>query len=394
MISNIDMHKTNRVGASIAFAVVVMGVLLSFFAPTRQITNLEIAAIIVLATCYVFVGIYGFGILSQANIPFVHLVYFACQILLGISLIFLSKGKGIGPILFLPLIGQSVTLLPPRTMIGVNGIIALAYLIGFRYYATNWDVLWTNLPWYLTGQVFVIIFLQMAVEEDKAQSKNLKLLMDLEQANENLRRYASQIEELTISRERNRIAREIHDGVGHYLTVINMQIQAAEAVMMIDPSKAKETLSRATTQSQNALMEIRKSVTILREGSGKELLLSRRLRELLDNICDCPIQPEFKQLGTERPVSAQSEQAIYRTAQEGIQNVIKHAQAENIWIILDYTLKDEIRLTVRDNGIGRQSGNTGFGLIGLEERMRLINGSFRAQDLNDGGFEIVIEVPE
>ena len=166
-------------------------------------------------------------------------------------------------------------------MLGINGLIALLYFGAARLFTQGWTIPLSGLPIFLAGQIFVIIFMQMYIEEENAHSKIKQLIIELENANSHLQAYANQIEELTVVRERNRFAREIHDGLGHYLTVIHMQIQAAKAVMESNPDKAMNTLINAQKQSQEALMDVRRSVATLRDDNAARIPLEERINQLV-----------------------------------------------------------------------------------------------------------------
>jgi signal transduction histidine kinase len=380
-------------GPTLAFAFVVMGVFLSIFGTWRDITNIEIIAMVVLGTCYVFLGIYGFHICIRTQDHIIQFLYFSGQLLIGGALIFLANGSGLSPLLFIPIIGQTVVLLEPRPMIMVNGIMVIIYFGILRYFSNGWIPFWNSIPFYLAGQILLILFLQLVGDEDRIHNENFKLVRELEEVNKTLKEYSEQVEELTITRERNRMAREIHDGLGHYLTVINMQIQAAGAVMDSDPEKSKEILGRAMNQAQEALREIRKSISLLHEGKDDEVSLIQKLNELNIIIQDANITPNIDILGDLRDLPAQYEKTLLRTVQEGVQNCIKHSKANNVWILLDFRNHESTRLSIRDDGIGNQNQGNGFGLISLEERARILNGKFSYGNLIEGGFYIEIEVP-
>ena len=346
-----------------------------------------------LGICYLFLGIYGFHISVRSNNTRIIYLYFCGQLLIGGALLLLSEGSGLSPLLLMPLVGQSVVLLAPRAMISVNGMIVLIYFGFLRYYSMGWVPFWNSIPFYLSGHILLILFLQLAGDEDRIHAENSKLVKELEEANKTLKAYSEQVEELTITHERNRMAREIHDGVGHYLTVINMQVQAARAVMEKDPAKAKETLSRAMNQTQEALREIRSSVAILRDAVEEQIPLDEKLYEFQLNLMDSNIQPDILILGDFRKLPQQYEQTLLRTIQEGIQNCIKHSQATTISICLDYSDKKITRLSIRDNGIGFSGKGKGFGLISLQERVRLLDGSFKYGNSANGGFYLEVEVP-
>jgi signal transduction histidine kinase len=370
-----------------------MGVFLSIFVSLREITSLGIAVIVLAGISYVLLGIYGFSIISQLQNHTIHLIYFALQIFLCGLIVYLSKGIGVSVLVLFPLVGQTVMILQPRTMIAVNAVIALMYISTLAFFSQDWTRLWNSVPWYLAGQLFLIIFLQTSLEEEKAHASNLRLLNDLAEANSNLKEYANQVEILTITRERNRIAREIHDGVGHYLTVIHMQIQAALAVMNTKPERSRETLERAAIQAKEALMEIRNSVAILREIPEDTETLEEKIGRLLKQLGDSTIETHYNQIGDLITMPAQYEHTIYRSIQEGVQNCLKHAQASHLWIELDTSDCHRVKLSIRDDGKGSQENSNGFGLTSLAERVRIQQGQFSAGNHPDGGFYLTVEVP-
>jgi len=126
----------------------------------------------------------------------------------------------------------------------------------------------------------VLIFTQMAVTEQKARKQQQRLAEELSEANKQLSEYAEQIKELTQTQERNRFAREIHDGLGHYLTTINMQINAANALIKNEPVKAAEMLEKAKRLITDALVDVRDSVYALREESPELEDLPERISSL------------------------------------------------------------------------------------------------------------------
>ena len=112
----------------------------------------------------------------------------------------------------------------------INLIIVAAYLVAVYAYSSDWVEVWSVIQIFLAGLIFVIVFTTMAIGEEKARKEVERLVSDLETANKQLREYALQAGELATIRERNRLAREIHDGLGHYLTAIHMQLQAAQFI--------------------------------------------------------------------------------------------------------------------------------------------------------------------
>jgi signal transduction histidine kinase len=391
----ISEYKNGSVtfGNVMSFTIVVMGVFLSVFTSIREISILRIVTMIILGICYIFIGIYIYSLSAGNSLTWLRLTYLLSELILAMIIIYISKGAGISLLIILPIIGHSVILLAPRVMLGMNGFIALLYFIASRIFSSGWENVINGLPVFLAGQIFVIIFMQMYIEEENANNKIKQLIIELEAANKNLKNYSNQVEELTIVRERNRLAREIHDGLGHYLTVIHMQIQAAKAVMKNSPEKAIVLLTIAQKQSQEALIDVRKSVTALRDSEEARIPLSERINQLVHTTSTDKLHITSEIKGKAKSGSPHLELTIFRIIQEGIQNCIKHAQASKLKITLDYEEEGKLRLNIRDNGVGTEKINGGFGLIGMKERVQQLGGSLNYSGKIGEGFTIEVEVP-
>jgi signal transduction histidine kinase len=180
---------------------------------------------------------------------------------------------------------------------------------------------------YLVGLVFVVAFTQIAVNERKARA-------EVERLAAKLRQYAAPVEELAITKERNRLAREIHDSLGHYLTIINVQIEAARAVIETDRQRALDGLSKAQQLVQKGLAEVRRSVTALRASPIEDLPLPDAIAKLVDECSAAGTATECKVTGAPRPLTSQARLTLYRAAQEGLTNVRKHSQATRATLTL------------------------------------------------------------
>jgi signal transduction histidine kinase len=200
------------------------------------------------------------------------------------------------------------------------------------------------------------------------------------------------VEELATTNERNRIAREIHDGLGHYLTVINMQIQAARAVQESDPARASEAMGKAGAMAQEALADVRRSVAALRASPTENKPLTESIQALADETRAAGIQTDFAVQGTPRPLSPQADLTLYRAAQEALTNIRKHAHASAVNIRLNYD-NGTVKLTVKDNGVGTAATDNGFGLIGVRERTQLLNGQVNVNTAPGQGFSLEVSLP-
>ena len=200
-----------------------------------------------------------------------------------------------------------------------------------------------------------------------------RIRRELAEAHEQLRDYAAQAERLATAQERNRVARDIHDGLGHSLTVVQMQVKAARAVLPADPAKADAVLAKAQQQSEEALAEVRRSVRALREPRSTGPL-PEALKALAEEISAAGVPTRLAVSGTARPLPDEAQESLYRAAQEGLTNVRKHARATRADLLLDYG-EAAVRVEVRDDGTGTGDGQSpGFGLVGLRERAAHLGG--------------------
>jgi len=392
MISSYQ-NSSISMGGVVSFSVVVLGVFFSVFASGITFSGLEIGSLILLGVTYIFIGIYIFSLASRYTLSWLRLLYFSCQILLASGISIIAKGSPAALLIFIPLMGQSVILLSPRMMLVINSGFLFIYAMIGRAFSHAWSEVISNLPIFFAGQVFVILFMQMQQEENLANIRIKSLVSELEEANQILREQASQAELLAMLKERNRLAREIHDGLGHHLTVLHMQIQAAIAIILSNPSQALKTMQKASSQAQDALVDVRQSVSTLRAQDDIRQPLGRRVELLAESAKTPKLDIQVSVKGYYREAPAHIELALYRIIQEGIQNAIKHSNASLLIISMDYTNQKYIGLSLSDNGSGVDVFGIGYGLTGMQERINLLGGKIHYGNLPEKGFGVFIEVP-
>lgn len=380
--------------ANIAFAIVVLTSYFATFSSIRNASLLDVLLIIIFGMAYIAFGIYGYAFVSRSEVLVLRVFYFAVQVPLGSLIISLGKGAGFNALLLLPLAGQAVVLLPELLTYLANLGIVATYVIAVKSFTPAWGDVWTEVPIFLAGLVFIVVFTQVAVGEEKARKEVERLLIELQETNRQLSEYSLKVEELAVAEERNRLAREIHDGLGHYLTTVNMQIQAALATLEKKPARARELLTKASLLSQEALSDVRISVATLRAPMDESLPLEKIIRDVLKS-CECEtLETNFRMVGVEHVVSTEARFTMFRTIQEAVNNVQKHSKASNLWVTLDYSNEKKTILTVKDDGIGSESFDGGFGLLGLRERARLVNGDLNLKSTIGEGFLLELVVPE
>jgi len=306
-------------------------------------------------------------------------------------LLFLSPIRGFFGIILLPLGAQAIFDLRPRWAALVNTYLFSLNIILWAI-PYGWSGAYEAFINYSTAFAFTIIFTIITRQALKARDREEELREEVEAANLQLHAYAEQAGDLATTRERNRLAREIHDGIGHYLTVVKTQLDAAAALLPAQPENARETVQKAARLTAEALDDVRRSVGTLRTDTGRPPL-PVALKELVAQ--GEPI-PTFSIEGEPRVLPSTVEHALFRAAQEGLTNIRKHARATSVLLILDFRMPECIRLELSDNGVGTAAlpGTvTGFGLIGLRERIELLGGRIETANRLTGGFALTVEVP-
>jgi signal transduction histidine kinase len=388
-----SLSKAGGTG-DVAFAVVVSFSYLAMISasfPTLTLTML--VGLMVLGTVYILTGIYGYAYISRKATRGWLLAYFSVQIPLSGLIVALGKGAGFNALLMLPLAGQAVVISHRQGILAASITILFTYVGAVDYYSGGLANLWNGLVTFLAGLVFVVVFTQLTVDQARSMREVERLAQELEEANHRLREYAVQAEELAITRERNRLAREIHDGLGHYLTTIHMQIQAAQAVMAVDREKAIGSLEKARNLTQSALDEVRQSVASLRSSPQLNRPLPDLVKSLREDMLSSDLKVELKVSGEPRQMLPQVELTCYRVVQEGLNNVRKHAHATHVLVQMDYSKSDKFQLSIVDDGIGTDNPQGGFGLLGLRERVHLVDGEINLVTAPGEGFNLMIEVP-
>jgi signal transduction histidine kinase len=346
---------------------------------------LDIVLLMVLGLVYLVLFTEGLSYTIKHPQTLVYVVFFSSSILVVEAIEWFSLTLGGFWLLFLPIVATAVSILPRTFWLLVCGIVSMAFAIPLLLQGHNLSGISGNTLSFMTGVVFVAVFSQIAENERKARSA-------LDVANKKLREYASQAEELATTKERNRMAREIHDSLGHYLTVINVQIGAAKAVLATDTSRALAALDKAQNLTREGLTEVRHSVASLRTSPVENRPLSEALNDLVTENRAAGIVTELVIEGTPPQLSPQLNLTLYRAVQEGLTNVRKHACASRVDLTLKYA-PDKLYLTIADNGTGKVGSSVGFGLLGLRERVQLLAGTLQEKSNFGQGFTLELELP-
>ena len=250
----------------------------------------------------------------------------------------------------------------------------------------------------MTIIAFFACCLFIIMKKDETIKKTHKLYEQLSLANDNLvkvnkelERMVKENEKLAEIRERNRIAREIHDTMGHTLTGIIAGIDACIALAEGSPEILKAQLRLVSEVSRKGVADIRASVSSLRPDTLERLNLNQALSNLIENTRKVTgIEVEYHCNEEELKLDEDEENAIYRIIQEGITNAIRHGMATKIKVLIEKR-QAEIYLKISDNGIGCAEIKEGFGIRHMKERVEMLNGT--VSFVNNEGFEVEALVP-
>ncbi len=260
---------------------------------------------------------------------------------------------------------------------------------------TNLATALITMPIYLAGFFFFITFANATRQANQARQESQRLLEELQTAHRKLQEYAAQAETLAVAEERNRLAREMHDTIGHRLTVAAVQLEGVQRLIRHDPDKAEHMAATVREQVRAALQELRQTVATLREPLEADLPLGVSLQRLAAEFERATGIAVHLLLPGDLPgLSAAHRLALYRTAQESLTNVQKHARADQVWMQVSQQ-DGVITLRVSDNGVGLSERETesGFGLRGIRERAAQLGGDLKLETRPGGGAQLLLCLP-
>ena len=246
--------------------------------------------------------------------------------------------------------------------------------------------------------LFVLYMILLFTSQKNENERIRKLNEQLNQANDQLRDYAVNMERMTQMRERNRLAREIHDTLGHTLTGIIMGTDAGLALFDVAPEEAKKRMEIVAQSARNGLTDVRRSIKALRPDALERFTLEKALEGLVENFrLTTSAQIAYSQEAEELKLDTDEEDALYRVVQEGLTNAVRHGKADRIEIRIS-RIGDIVTVIVRDNGTGCEKPEEGFGLRHMRERLEMLGGTMiygnLDRDAEDGytGFYIIVNL--
>ena len=240
--------------------------------------------------------------------------------------------------------------------------------------------------------IVFIVFMFVMVMEEVNQSKRIQQLNDeLNVLNIQLQEYASLQEKMGETKERNRLAREIHDTLGHTLTGLSVGIDAAMMILDVDSEATKKQLSVLSQTARQGLKDVRRSVEKLRPDALERYSLQEAMQKMIfDFEMVSQVKINFVCHLKSLSFNKDEEEVIYRIIQEGLTNALRHGHAKHVFI--SFAMEGNMLvIIIEDDGIGCKEVEFGFGLHHMEERIAALQGKIRAYGYD--GFVIIAEIP-
>lgn len=289
----------------------------------------------------------------------------------------------------------------------------LAYVLGLTLYQAWLTSPMTDMPlsvdagWLvLQGAMMLLVGYVIVQLVSLQREQRVALARANEQqaaANRRLQRYADTLEELAVSRERNRLARELHDTLAHSLSAVTVQLEAVRSLWHLDPDAALALLDRADETARSGLTEARRALQALRASPLQDLGLALALRELAQQATQ-RAGATLQVRAPERIAASLSptvEQEVYRIAQETLENVVRHADATSVLLKLEQSA-GSLALTIEDNGRGidtgvikvsEAGGENRVGIRGMKERAALIGAELEITTEAGQGTRVHLTIP-
>ena len=321
-------------------------------------------------------------------------LYLGLQTALIIAAMLLYYELDFFALLFLPLGGQAMLLFRRKTALVWIVVFGIA-IVGGQTIQFGWPDGLSFTFLYLAGLFFVASFSTLMMRADKARMQSEGLLDELQQAHHQLQEYAGQAEELATVKERNRLARELHDSVAQTLYGLTLQAEAASRKLSAGQTDEVAGFLREIRESaQQTLQETRLLIFELRPPILEEEGLVAALRARLESVESRSGLKTQVSLGEVGRLPGGIEAGLYGISNEVLNNVLKHAHASEIQISLAKK-EGKIILEISDNGVGFDPSADmpgGLGLKGMQERAEQINGNLQINS-GENGTQVSMEVP-
>ncbi len=373
---------------------VLVGVGCLLMAINRNLNSLTWATVLLAATPVLLLTLQLLIGRQYGDRPPVVLAAGALVAQLGmIELVSQLDGQSIASMLYLALPFPAVFWLGARAGVVVSVVVLTLFTVRFAAAKPQWQTNPDQQHSYLLFAIAVVLvtaIAQLVRRERTSRERAERLLRDLGASHRQLVESQGRVAELATIEERNRLARDIHDSLGHHLTVISVQLEKAQLLVAEDPGAASAAVANAKRLADQALSDVRESVGALRKDEAP-FLLEPTLRRMVADLRVLPLDLSLRITGDEQHYSRQQLLALYRAVQEGLTNVQRHARASQARVVVELT-ESTASATVDDDGVGPPAG-PGVGLRGVRERLELVSGRLALTTAPGGGTRMSVTIP-
>lgn len=301
--------------------------------------------------------------------------------------------------LYLTLVGITILSISQVRQAILAGVIFLVLGIPAYIFYSNFVGIDVVPLFYVPVTLFIIVAAILFTQQVYAQARTQNLLDELAESHRQLEAYADQVEDLTLTNERQRMARELHDTLAQGLAGIILQLEAADSHLVNEKFERAQTIIRqAMTRARAALAESRQVIDQLRKDSVPTLSeLQTMIREEVERFSTSTGIPVSLHMDADAPISIPQQDCAHRAVAEALLNIARHAGASQVWVSMSVS-PDKLSIEIRDNGAGFNPvnviGQVGhYGLVGLRERARLIGGTLEVISAPMQGTSIHICLP-
>ncbi len=383
----VQPHRALSLSVSLYLLLLLSVFIRESLGPKLTLVAALIFSVFDLVICVIILGVLDFGIKYLLLVPIANAIAYIPD------KIWKTAFAALVVLFYIPLDYQLVSVGFPVFSIDdyvmYHPALERAYLLGFRNILIS------------VGEVLFITFLVLEVQNLLDESIRIKKLNreltesrdKLAVANVQLQIYSEQAEETAKIRERNRLAREIHDTIGHCLTGISLGLAAARELIRSAPDMLGTQLERLDELSRRGLEDVRRSLKELRPDMLERNILSDALTKLADEINNCSNRTvELRISAPMDNLNPSLQETVYRIVQESITNSVRHGNAQRIIISID-SENGALFLRIKDDGIGCSKVSEGFGLHYMRERILEKDGFVEIETQPGKGFEISAYIP-
>lgn len=330
------------------------------------------------------------------NKPGWTIAYMLVQGAILVAMILITRSNGVALGLTLALLGEAI---------GVYGLTKRGLFAALYYFVLSlWFYVWIvgldQVIWWLIATVpmivFVVLYVELYSRQVKANERAQELLTELELNNKQLTDYSAQIEDLTISSERQRMARELHDTLSQGLAGLILQLEAVDANLAggkVD--RSRQIILQTMESARKTLADARLAIDDLRQGQMQnccEAIIKRVDQFTSETDIPCELNIDLPK-NLPHPVA----ETLLAVTSESLANIARHASASQVMVHLWLASDHELELEIKDDGQGfdpRSVPEIGhYGLLGIKERVSLVDGRMEISSQPGQGTTLSIRIP-